>query len=70
MPRGRCRQQAAFSCHTIDLAGPLKRLGYAYDLLDYCPDRTADQVDADVMTEVRRIVASDFTPQPGRPGQR
>jgi hypothetical protein len=45
----------AFSCHTIDLAGPLKRLGYAYDLLDDHPDRTADQVDADVMTEVRRV---------------
>ena len=53
--------QAAFSCHTIDLAKPLKRLGYAYDLLDYYPDRTTDQVDADVMAEVRSLVASDST---------
>jgi hypothetical protein len=53
--------QATFSCHTIDLVSPLKRLGYAYDLIDDYPARAADQLDADVMAQVRSIVASDST---------
>jgi len=55
---------SAFGHNTIQLAERLAELDDAYDVLEYYPDRTIEQLDAEVAAEARSIVRL----APRRPG--
>jgi hypothetical protein len=52
---------STFGHETIQLAERLAELDDAYDVLEYYPGQTVEQLDAEVTAEAQRIVVSDST---------